>query len=518
MNATKSKLHRKLLLLNIVGVLTCSATGGAFGAVEPVQSAVGLTADQAPSSVAPAARLPSNQTSADQPSSGQASSDQPLLDQASRGFVADGTRRQFSLAACFERADSDNKEIKTAAADLSVAEANKIIAKAIPNPNFNLTYGFGPAWRYVAAGNNQQFGWTEEVLVAGKRTKKFVVAQASLQQKIFQLEAVRFDIHNRVYRAYMELAAAAAYARLIEDQRATAVKLADISKKRFDAGKAPGSEVLQAKLGVMQFAVQRNQAQARIVQDSVQLAQLLGETPHTQEIILVDDNSLFSNSSAKKISMPDPEGPQLALQELLPTAWRERKDLKAAFQQACVARKTVTLTKSQRIPDPTVGFDYLFSTYKPYQTRFFNPTGTGLDVPANKVPSQPGYLLTYSQEQPIFHQYQGQIKASQATYAQLEKQNDLLRLQIASSILVAYEALIVASDNIRHYKTELLPSAANVARLTRRGYELGQNSLASAILAQQQYQQTRASYFDAVVLYQNAWADLERAVGVPLRL
>jgi phage-related minor tail protein len=35
---------------------------------------------------------------------------------------------------------------------------------------------------------------------------------------------------------------------------------------------------------------------------------------------------------------------------------------------------------------------------------------------------------------------------------------------------------------------------------------------------QQQYQQTLSSYFDAVVAYQNAWSDLERAVGVPLRL
>lgn len=472
MSATKSKLYRKLLLLSVFLAFSCSATL-TYGAVE---------------------------------------------EPSGRGNVVDGARRQFSLAVCFDRADSDNKEIKTSAADLSVAEANKIIAKAIPNPSFNLTYGFGPAWQYVAAGNNQQFGWTEEILVAGKRTKRFIVAQASLQQKIFQLEAVRFDVHNRVYRAYMELAAAAAYAQLIEEQRATAVKLADISKKRFDAGKAPGSEVLQSKLGVMQFAVQRNQAQARIVQDSVQLAQLLGETPHTQEIIEVDENSLFGTSSAKKIPLPDPEGPQVALHEILPTAWRERKDLQAAIQQAYVARKTITLTKSQRVPDPTVGFDYLFSTYKPYQTRFFNPTGTGLDIPANKVPSQPGYLFTYSQEQPIYHQYQGQIKASQATYAQQEKQNELLRQQIASSILVAYEALVVASDNIRHYKTDLLPSSANVARLTRRGYELGENSLASAILAQQQYQQTRASYFDALVLYQNAWADLERAVGVPLRL
>ena len=38
------------------------------------------------------------------------------------------------------------------------------------------------------------------------------------------------------------------------------------------------------------------------------------------------------------------------------------------------------------------------------------------------------------------------------------------------------------------------------------------------ILARQQYQQILSSYFDAVVAYQNAWADLEKAIGVSLNL
>ena len=59
--------------------------------------------------------------------------------------------------------------------------------------------------------------------------------------------------------------------------------------------------------------------------------------------------------------------------------------------------------------------------------------------------------------------------------------------------------------------------AAQVAKLARRGYEVGKTDLATAIIAQQQYQQTLSNYFNAVVAYQNAWADLEKAVGIPLR-
>ncbi len=47
---------------------------------------------------------------------------------------------------------------------------------------------------------------------------------------------------------------------------------------------------------------------------------------------------------------------------------------------------------------------------------------------------------------------------------------------------------------------------------------LGKTDLATAILAQQQYGQMASSYFDCAIAYQNNWADLEKAVGVPLNL
>ncbi|MFX5530269.1 hypothetical protein ABTD83_20480, partial [Acinetobacter baumannii] len=80
-----------------------------------------------------------------------------------------------------------NKEILIAQASLPVSQAAITIAKAIPNPTFSLTYGFGPAWQYIIAGNNQQFGWTEEILVAGKRTKRTNVAKANYWQQVFKL-------------------------------------------------------------------------------------------------------------------------------------------------------------------------------------------------------------------------------------------------------------------------------------------------------------------------------------------
>ncbi|MBU6454493.1 MAG: TolC family protein [Cyanobacteria bacterium REEB67] len=416
-------------------------------------------------------------------------------------------RRHLSLADCFSRAERDNREIAVAYESMAAARAQITIAGALPNPVFNSTYGFGPAWEYIAAGNNQQVGWTEELLVLGKRSKKISVARAQFVQNGFQLQATKFSVHNRVRRAYCELTAAFAYAALVEEQKLIASRLLTIAGKRYDAGKAPGSEVWQARLGVLQFDTQISQARGRLVQASVRLAQLLGELPRQQEVITTDGNSLFAEGGGSTTT-PDYRLVVPELGQILPAAFYERNDLRAAIQLAYADKLQHKLSRTLWLPDPFVGFNFLYSTYKKNQPLYLNIN----------APFQPGFQLDISHETPIFYYYQGQRKQAAATVLQQVRQCDLLTSQIALAVVSAYEALLISTDNLRKYKNELLPAAARVAQLSRRSYELGKSDLATAMLAQQQYQQIKSSYFDAVVAYQNVWADLENAVGVPLNL
>ena len=388
-----------------------------------------------------------------------------------------------------------------------------MIAKAIPNPTFNITYGFGPAWKYVIAGNNQIFGWNEEIQVAGRRSKKIGVARASYLQTAFEVEAVRFNVHNRIRRAYAELSIATAYNNLIHSQEHTFLKLLAIAQKRFEAGKAPGTEFMQAKLNYTQLETQRIQSQSRLVIDSAQLAFLLGDSPKKEEIILPDEINFYDLLSGKSNIVPAPDSGIPILEQLLPTAWQQRSDLKAAIQQAYVNRKALTLAKTQRIPDPFIGFNYLFSTYTPFQGQYYTPQPN-----QRTVPGQPGYMLTAATEMPIFYQYKGEVNQAKATWIQQLKQNDQIRAQAAADIVTAYEALVMNINNLHKFGRDLLPAALQAAQLARRGYELGQTDLATAILAQQQYGQMVSSYFDTGVAYQGAWADLEKAVGLPIRL
>jgi cobalt-zinc-cadmium efflux system outer membrane protein len=473
---------------------------------------------QGQSGVAPAVTVPAISTPTSRASVPPVAPSQPgttqsattsskSLDASANLYVS--PERTLSLRASFDKAAESNKEVIAARYNLPIAKAAIRTAGAIPNPRFSLLYGFGPSYTIIIAGNPQQFGFQQDIQTAGKRTKQVNLARSNYSVAELNVEALLFSVHNRVRRAYAEQAAAEAYELLIESQRTVALNLLDIAQKRYDSGKAAFSEALQAKLGVIQFDTQRNQAELRLQQATVALAQLVGETPKNVEVIDVDDNGIFVLSAEKTDLVPSPYKSMPPLKDLLPEAFQDRPDLHVAIQQAYSDRKALTLARAQRIPDVLIDAGYQFTTFKPHQ-----PFG----LTTVNVHNQPGAYLNVTAEFPIYYHHQGETTQAKGTWLQDYAQIEQLKTQVATDIVTAYEASTVARANIIKFQKELLPAAALVAKQALIRYQLGKSDLATAILAKQQYQQTLSSYFDAVVAYQSAWADLENAMGVPLQL
>jgi outer membrane protein TolC len=67
------------------------------------------------------------------------------------------------------------------------------------------------------------------------------------------------------------------------------------------------------------------------------------------------------------------------------------------------------------------------------------------------------------------------------------------------------------------YQDHVLSDSLEVARLAQRSYEVGQSDITSTLAAQQANVQIRSQYLDAVRDYQQAFTDLEQAVGEPLQ-
>ncbi len=437
--------------------------------------------------------------------------DEKPLAAASQAVVpaAKNGLRSLSLEKSFEVANQHSKEIIAAKYNLPIAKAGIEIAAAIPNPRFNLFYGWGPAYSIIIAGNPQQFGFQQQLQTAGKRSKQIAVAEANYKVAQELYAGAAFDVHNRVRRAYAELAAAEAYVNLLESQRKAAELLYQTAEKRFQAGKGSKSDSLHAELGVAQFDSLRDQAQTRLQKASAALALVIGETPQAVEIIDVDDNGIFKLSAEKTELVPEPSHELPKLSDLLPEAFLHRADLKVLIEQKNSDQKAVSLAKAQRIPDIFLDSGYQFTTFKKNQP---------YSLANGPVPNSPGCYLNIIMTHPMYYQNQGEIAQAKGTLNQDYDEIEQLKSQIACDIVRAYEAVAVARANIIKFQNEIIPQAAQVSQMALKRYQIGKAALSSAILAKRQYQQILSSYFDSVVAYQNAWADLEKAMGVPLKL
>ena len=412
----------------------------------------------------------------------------------------------LSLKDAFSIGNDNNYDIVVAKKNLNIAYAQVIVAKAIPNPQFQAQLGFGPAFSYLFTGQTQQILFTEQILTAGKRTKKINLALANLELAKLNLNSLTFKVHNQIRRAYAELVAANAYEDLIDSQRNIAQKLLDVAQKRYKAGKSAYSEVLQAQLNVLQFEPSQNQAQPRIQQASCNLALLIGKKIDKIELFEITENGIFQLSAQKTEIVPSPDKELPDIKDLILKAYSVRPDLLSATQEVFANHRAFTLAQAQRIPDLFLAAGYAFTAFAANQPAGLSP-----------APAQPGVFIALNANTPVFYQNQGEIAQAKDIVRQSQLKIDLLKSQIARDVVNSTTSVNVARANIYNYSQNLLPLSAHVAKLARRGYEVGISDLSSAIVAQQQYQQTLSNYFDVVVNYQNAWADLEQAVGLPLK-
>jgi len=271
-----------------------------------------------------------------------------------------------------------------------------------------------------------------------------------------------------------------------------------ISRKRFEAGAAPEAELLQAQLALTQTEPQLRQSRGRIQQALIQLNALIGDSP-TQNIEITDPG-IFNVAAKKTEIVPLANALLPTIDNLLAQAYEQRLDFKSAQQQTKVAKEQLRLAKAMRVPDLLLSAGYDFTTANAPNS---NTSGVFLGVGANL---------------PIFYNQQGEIAQAQVTVDQSVQQEKVVRSQIAVDVHSAYEALLIARETIHKYQSKLLPDSREVLALAQESYQVGKINLASAIVFEQGDQQNRSAYVDAVTAYQSAYADLEKAVGIPLSL
>lgn len=325
---------------------------------------------------------------------------------------------------------------------------------------------------------------------------RMLAARKQVREQKLELLNTLWGFRNDVRRAYLEVVMAQETYDTLSTLAELANRLLQVSEKLFRAGSVAELDVLKARLASSQTEVDRQQGAARVALAKQNLNIIMGR--HPDSTIEVPRLPQFRLKAEKTGLLPNLSKPVPPINEFMEIALSNRLELRILKGQIEVAEAQLRNAIGNIVPDPVVASGYSANNN--------GPSG----------PKIKAIFVTMNYEFPLFSYSQGDIVRLRATIKQYHAQILAQRNHIQADVTTAYNHLLIARQRIAAYQDHILADSERVARLARRSYEVGQSDITSTLAAQQANVQVRQNYLDAVNNYQQAFTELEQAIGVPL--
>jgi cobalt-zinc-cadmium efflux system outer membrane protein len=380
--------------------------------------------------------------------------------------------RRLTLQEALALADRQNLDIAAARLRRMVSLAGITIAGERPNP----TVSFG-ATRDTP---HESLFFDLPVELGGKRSTR--MEQAKQEVSLTEVEIstvgrqVRHDVRDAFFAAVLGASIVDQQAKLVE----LATKLRDIAKSRFDAGDVPQLEVMQADLELAraQADLEVARQEAKIVFGK--LAALLNEPAGTTwELVTPLD------------TMPE----QMGLLDLISRATGANPELQHLAQELKVEQARQKAFQAERVPELTL------------------EGGADFNSPPDFKVGARGQLTVGI---PVFTRMQGELAQSAATQKLIEGETLATQRSVAGDVEVAFNEFNARVTEVRLYRETVIPAGRKLEDLAEQSYGAGRTSILAVLDAQRNVQQNERDYLQSLFELQQAFAELEQIVGVPL--
>ncbi|MFY9826815.1 MAG: TolC family protein [Thermoanaerobaculia bacterium] len=312
----------------------------------------------------------------------------------------------------------------------------------------------------------------------GKRQRRIAVASAQARSNEAEIARLTATTRNQVRRSYFALAAAERRAHETAEIRALAERARDAARARFEAGDVPRLDALQSELAAAQAASEADKARGLVAGARADLNALLARPP---------DSPLTVSTELAAGRVP-PAGAVITL------ALAASTELAALDQGLAEQQARSELARAEAVPDWTVA------------------AGVTHHAPPDFDWGWRG-SLTFTL--PVFT-HRAQARLEEATLARLKGEREAAAARVRSEVYAAAANAEAQRLALLRYRDEILPRAAEVQAMAEDAYRSGQTGLAALLQSLQSVHDLRLQAVQAGADYQNALADLERAIGAPL--
>jgi len=343
------------------------------------------------------------------------------------------------------------------------------VARERPNPEASFEAGRDTPHEAFSIGVPLEFG--------GKRARRIDVANATLARTAAEIAVQSLEVRRSVRLAYFELVAAASRVEVTTELRGFAERTRNAARDRFQSGAAPRLEAVQTELALAQADNEQEAARGRLEAARAELNTLLGLPP---------------DAPANPSDGFDVGNPPADLAAVIAAS----PDIVAIDREIDEAVARERLARALRTPDSTVSGGMLFDS--PPEFTYGWKAGVAITLP-------------------IFTRHDAGVRVETARVAQLRAQRDARVLELTGQATAAAARARAARQRYLRYRDEIVPQLSTMETMAEDSYRSGQTGLAAFLQAMQAAREVRLLATDAGLEYQSALADLERALGGPIR-
>lgn len=378
----------------------------------------------------------------------------------------------LSLSDALARALDANPTLAAARAARAIDAAGIDAARQRPNPEVSVEVEREtPHWAFAG---------TVPLEIAGKRQRRVDVATATLAVTEADTARIAAQVRADVRRAYFTAVAAVRRVTIAQELEALATRARDAAQERFQTGAAPRLEALQAGLALAQAQNDTVAARGDVAAARAELNALLA----------------YPGDASPALADPLDVGPLPSLADASAQALAGNAELTVLQKRIDEDRARVALAQAMRHPDPSVTGALAYDA--PGEFTFGWRAGAAIALP-------------------IFTTGKADVRVAEATLARTTAERDARIAEINGAVGAALARASAARTALDRYVTDIVPASQQVEQMAEESYRSGQTGVTAYLQTVQAAREIRQRALQAGLDYQLALADLERAMGTPLK-
>ncbi|MCP4708041.1 MAG: TolC family protein [Planctomycetes bacterium] len=393
----------------------------------------------------------------------------------------------ISLSEALQLAWQYNPHLATFPPQVLQAQAGRFQASLRPNPDLGYELeGFGGSGEvngFNSAVNKLHVSQLFEM--SQKRTKRERAAAMDIELVKWDYQSSRLDVTTKVTISYLEILAAQQRAALARELVGISEKVLIAAQKRVEAGKDSPVEESKARVALANFRIELRLAQAGLQAALRHLTATWGSQTVTFDTAEGTLESLSKTPIATQ---------QIPLLEQLQQLLEQNPDLARWQTQIEKYQRIIELEKANSVADPSIAGG----------VHHFNESGdVGLRI-GLEIPLQ------------LFDRNQAGISASKHQLARAHLERRATQLHLDAELFETYKSLSAAQSVVIMLQNDSLPYVQQAFDAATLGYQEGKFDYLDVLDAQRTLFEAKGQYIEALKMYHQAIAEIERLIGGPL--